>query len=287
MTTHVSPEVTAQPNQLTRAKQWVVGAQGDSFRRKVFQVQFQKDGSIFINFPYYRLTTGVVSHVAWPASGSASSLLSLESGGKVSSHLVKYSHHPDGRAHFSQTGKVYTHIKKQSVPLTAVEGHLFSLHVSGLDNFEAMTDADINTNTPRRIHAAFTFEHQAIETVKFVGMLHSLATLRQRAADGQLATTMDTPQGPAILCVGPRGYALEDYGLLLWTGLLPRQDQTRETSLLFVGGFDDIAAMNDVNRPVSFLAMSYPSQNPDDLRARLGSIDWPGPQPPDRQPAQT
>jgi hypothetical protein len=31
--------------------------------------------------------------------------------------------------------------------------------------------------------------------------------------------------------------------------------------------------MDDLTEPVSFLALSYPAENVDDLRARLGTID--------------
>jgi hypothetical protein len=33
-------------------------------------------------------------------------------------------------------------------------------------------------------------------------------------------------------------------------------------------------AMNDLSREVSFLALSYPAENIEELRSRLGSIDF-------------
>jgi hypothetical protein len=55
---------------------------------------------------------------------------------------------------------------------------------------------------------------------------------------------------------------------------LPHLDAKRESFLLFVGGFDTKEAMDDTSRAVSFLALSYPAENVDDLRRRLGSIDF-------------
>jgi hypothetical protein len=46
--------------------------------------------------------------------------------------------------------------------------------------------------------------------------------------------------------------------------------------LVFVGGFDSRIAMDNLSQAVSFLALSYPAENADDLRGRLGSIDWRG-----------
>lgn len=61
--------------------------------------------------------------------------LSLLDGGKVTGHKVKYSHHPDGRVHFSQDGKIRTVIQKKSIPLSEAEGHLFTVQLQGLKDF--------------------------------------------------------------------------------------------------------------------------------------------------------
>src|SRR5437667_2768383 len=98
-----------------RSERFVISVECGVLRRKVFQCQFAKrDGSLFVNFPYFKHSQGVVSLVGWPG-GYASTTLSLEPGGRVSSHLVKYAHHPNGRAHFSQDGRVLTLIKKNAV----------------------------------------------------------------------------------------------------------------------------------------------------------------------------
>src|SRR5712691_4530164 len=100
------------PGSVLRSERFVISIECGERRHKVFQCQFAKrDGSVFISFPYFRHSEGLVSLASWPA-GEVSSVVSLELGGRVSSHLVKYSHHPDGRAHFSQDGKVLTVIKK-------------------------------------------------------------------------------------------------------------------------------------------------------------------------------
>jgi hypothetical protein len=262
-----------------RSQRFVIGIVTAGHHRKIFQCQFaSRDGSVFVSFPYYRHTTGLVSLVAWPA-GQPSAVLSLELGGKVSSHLVKYSHHPNGRAHFSQDGRVRTIIRKQSVPLDEVEGHLFSLHVQGLENFDVATAAEENASlSPKRTRIRFSFDEQNPEAVKFVGRLHSASWLQQRAANGIIEPIMPllAPDGrtrPGLVCSTLIGAPGQDRCLVLSCEPLPRLDQGRASSLVFVAGFDARAAMADTSQPVSFLALSYPAENVDDLRQRLGSID--------------
>src|SRR3982074_3490622 len=90
---------------------------------KAFQIGFDKDGSLFIHFPYFRHRTGILSSAEIPATGERKVDVNLEHGGKVTSHLVKYSHHPDGRAQFSQDGKILTAIVRQSISLDTQHGH--------------------------------------------------------------------------------------------------------------------------------------------------------------------
>lgn len=65
------------------------------------------------------------------------STLDLRDGGKVTSHLVKYAHHPDGEAHFSQTGKVLTQVRRRAMPLDGIEGHCFHDSGTGARGFRA------------------------------------------------------------------------------------------------------------------------------------------------------
>jgi hypothetical protein len=102
----------AQNVDAIRAERVVCAVRAGQLRVKAFQVVFHKDGSFFISFPYFRHRTGILSISSIPANGLRESQVNLEHGGKVTSHLVKYSHHVDGRAHFSQDGKVFTAIKR-------------------------------------------------------------------------------------------------------------------------------------------------------------------------------
>lgn len=268
------------PGSVLRSELFVISVDlGGGRRHKIFQCRFAKrDGSILVNFPYFRQTDGLVSLVQWPA-GQASTTANLELGGKVTSHLVKYSHHPDGRAHFSQDGRVLTQIKKDSVPLAELEGHFFTLHVHGLQHFEPLPEHEANkAPTPKRAGVRFVFDGEEPQSVKFVGMLYRDTTLERRSADGVIHPSMQFmgPDGKArtgMICSTALGLKGQERCLLVYCEPLPRMDQTRSSSMLFVAGFESATVMNDVAKPVSYLAFSYPVEEPEQLRQRIGSID--------------
>ncbi len=85
------------------------------------------------------------------------------------------------------------------------------------------------------------------------------------------------PDGATLtgfICSQVLGREGQERCLLVYCEALPKLDEGRESSMLFVGGFDPSAAMNDIDQAVSFLAFSYPAENVEDLRQRLGSIDF-------------
>ena len=130
----------AQNVDAIRAERIVCTVRAGQLRVKAFQIVFHKDGSFFISFPYFRHRTGLLSISSIPANGSRESQVNLEHGGRVTSHLVKYSHHVDGRAHFSQDGRIFTTIKRQSVALDKQDGHIFSLLIQGLSALDPAHD---------------------------------------------------------------------------------------------------------------------------------------------------
>jgi hypothetical protein len=130
----------AQNVDAIRAERIVCTVRAGQLRVKAFQLVFHRDGSFFITFPYFRHRTGLLSISTIPSNGSCESQVNLEHGGKVTSHLVKHSHHVDGRAHFSQDGKIFTAIKRQSIALDKQHGHLFSLLIQGLNALDPAED---------------------------------------------------------------------------------------------------------------------------------------------------
>jgi hypothetical protein len=145
--------------------------------RKIFQVGFLKsDGSLFVSTAYFRNSSGLLSIATIPA-GKTTATISLESEGKCTSHLVKYIHHNSGEAHFSQTGKILTAIRRQSIPLRSVKGHLFTVMAQGLSHFEKATEnKDFAGPSKARTNIRFALDLVVPDAIKIVGRLYDAAS---------------------------------------------------------------------------------------------------------------
>jgi hypothetical protein len=163
----------AQNVDAVRAERVVCTVRAGQLRVKAFQIVFHKDGSFFISFPYFRHRTGLLSISSIPANSFRESQVNLEHGGRVTSHLVKYSHHIDGRAHFSQDGRIFTTIKRQSVALDKQDGHIFSLLIQGLGALDPAHDELLSSK-----RAAIEFAMAPPEAIKFVGRWFDVNAMR-------------------------------------------------------------------------------------------------------------
>ena len=88
-----------------RAERIVCVIKTNNKRYKAFQIAWGGDGSLYVTFPYFPHREGILTSFMLPGDGRQHTVLNLEEGGKVASHLVKYSHHPSGQANFSQTAQ--------------------------------------------------------------------------------------------------------------------------------------------------------------------------------------
>ncbi len=249
-------------------------------KRKLFQVMFARsDGSIFVNFPYYKHTNGVLSEVVYPGNQGPSADLSMVTRGNITSHLVKYAHHPDGRAHFSQDGKVLTRVKKQSVPLDAAEGHIFSVNIQGIEDFEQLTDKEEGTSTKKRTVLNFKFT-KSFSALRIVGRIYPRFGF---GSDNPAAPQVvgpkvpcQTPDGsilPAFLMSPPKGWPLDSLVLFLSCEKTPALDEGRDSVLSFIGGFDHPDIALDHAEDTYFLALQYPADDFSELQKQLDTID--------------
>lgn len=245
-------------------------------RVKAFQVIFREDGSLFINFPYFRHRTGLLSSSAIPANGKRQSDVNLEQGGKVTSHLVKYSHHPDGRAHFSQTGKIITAVKRQSIALATQNGHIFSLLIQGLDALKAADPVKDSCDSTKRALIEFAMEPPG--AVKFVGRWLDVNKMR---------FNNPTPTiGPVVNMLDPDGTRTDsifvasahaDTRHVLAISCVPIPKVSSEPEMfVFYGGFDAPEIMMEPTKEAGFLAFIYPVSEAEKVKERLGSVDYVG-----------
>lgn len=263
-----------------RSRLYVITAQVGPRRYKLLQFMFQKtDGSLFVNFPYYENTEGIVSLVTWSPKNPPPANLSLEPGGKATSHLVKYSHHPDGRAHFSQDGKVFTNVVKRSVPISEIQGHTFTVQLQGLSGFKELRPNEYFLRPSiNRTMLNFDFGDVELAGVKIVGRWYSQAVLMGNMTKGSLGHWMTAvnPQGKeysADLCSSPKGDAGEGRIMVVTGEAIPALSKVEPSALTFIGGFDRPMIVNDLSRSTSFLALSYPVADSVALTKRIGSID--------------
>ncbi len=161
------------------SRKHVITVTKDGETVKIFQIGFADDGTLFLHFPYHKNPEGLASVVTldpelvYPASG-----ISLTKQGKVTSHKVKFSHHTDGRVNFSQTGKVFTQIKRQGTPLINIDGHIFTIMYQGHSWFESVTSKkDAHHYDADRTVVHFDISGQPEGAIKFIGQWRSLESL--------------------------------------------------------------------------------------------------------------
>lgn len=249
---------------------------------QVCQIGFGKrDGTLFVSFPYFPKTSGLLSVATMPPASGGSLTLSLHEHGKVTTHLVKFSHHPDGRAHFSQDGKVYTAVKRQSFPLNGPIGHVFWLHIYypyGLKPF------DQEKRDPKRAYLRNIFTPALPQAVtvaaewrrkaEVVGTIHPAGHLAGPLSD---VKTKSTGHQRKVFFFGPpEGYPGQDHVLLISTEATLSLPNITEPQMIFLGGFDH-HEVPDPNVPANHtgcLAFIYPAENYEDLLPKLGSVDF-------------
>ena len=248
---------------------------------KIFQIMFGKDESLYVNFPYYKHKEGILSHATLKAG---SDKLNLEEGGKVTSHLVKFSYHPDGRVHFSQTGRIKTLIKKQSVPFASQDGHIFTLQLKCFSDFQKF---ETKKPTHKRHSLLFNLEGTDFDAVKFVGWFYSKKNIKAIIPKNSKVKSEKDQAGPVFNFLTPKGErriavllsfpnlcSPEEYILFLTC-------QKNEASLksdvkshlTFLGGFDSKEITHNHLQDTSCLALTYPIEYYEKLIHKIGSVD--------------
>lgn len=240
---------------------------------KIFQVIFhtRQDKSscaMLINFPYFSPSQGIISRITCPPASQLPRTISLEPEGKGTSHLIKYNHPLNGRAHFSASR--IKPIYNQSKRLDTTHGHTFTLQIQGLDGFRVKED--VKKLNSQEIDLDFSHENVPLEAIKFIGRWTNKDDIR-----GVLNPGRPTPQY-AIKNSNERGFILspldsfliKNFVLLLGAVPIPKLDEKRDSVLSFIGGFDPI---NDPTKEFHALSCIYPTENHRDLITKIGTAD--------------
>ena len=195
--------------------------------------------------------------------------------------MVKFSYPPDGNAHFSQDGKVYTKVRKVCPPINKIEGHFFTVQIQGLDFFEQFELGNEKTSNPKqRSFIEAKLGNKTPPAIKIVGMLYSRANLRSRSPSqfaGPIIDAKDTAGNlrKVCICAPPIETGVNaDINLLLSCEPIPLFNKTKAATLFFSGGFDERSVVEDWTKDTTFLALVYPAQNVAELTQTIGSIDF-------------
>jgi hypothetical protein len=262
-----------------RSERFVITLKCADDRRKVFQIGFESDGSLFISFPYFKHSEGLIGEVTFPKHKKKLATLNYDQqDAKVTVNKVKYSHHWSGMALFSQTGKIRSEVRKQSIRLNLLAGHMFTVTIQGLGAFE---NADVvrDSGEVKTKRTALTFDSKGNcpEAFKIVGRWYSLLDLGRSYSKGTTRvgpqTITSTPEGKkyiAFLLSTPSPNPAAQFALMLTCENIPRVNSEQPDDLIFVGGF---SGTESIKHDLKFLLMTYPIGNFDELKRRLGTVD--------------
>jgi hypothetical protein len=223
---------------------------------KVCQVHFPRKGGFYVSFPYHPEVEGVAALCIASPGKMHFQLANEES--RVTSHKVKYHHPMDGRAHFSQDGKIKTEIWARGLPpLTHSGGHVFTVQVQGLPHFQEMAIEEYDSGT---MHLAELQQDHPPETIRLVGRFNRLD------ADGLQQPSVrvrskSTGREADMLALAPmEGTPLDGFGIFI--EVIPQERVGPEDEpffLSFQGGFEP--GMEDPAVEASFLVLNYPARD--------------------------
>ena len=243
----------------------------------------KKDGSIFVQSPYFRDKDGIATVVRLQDDRTAPRTIEFLKEGKVTSHLVKYSHHPDGRVHFSQDGRVRTEIGRTAeFPLNGPIGKLFQIHAFYPERgFSAFDSSKMKTERP---HLIFNYPARTPEAIRITG------TWRRKNDVAGWSRPAGTPLGPrarlrrvgsaettcAFLIGQPEEFPLQEHILVVSCDAVSLPVGLTESTLLILAGSDadEVENLGDVARPSEYLAAMYPVGDREILEPVVGTIDY-------------
>ena len=253
-------------------------------RHLIFRLQFGKDGSIYVQLPYFNDTKGLLSKVLLKAGEMHPTNVSLENG-KTTGHRVKYSHHVDGEAHFSEDSKIYTEIRRKACPFNMMDGHLFTLMFRGHNNFKKIPDWSKVKRKKGRIHLGITLEKidARKQLCKFLCSVKSFDELCNTYSEQYRRTGRKV----SVFIDGNNYESSRKYHAIRNPNST-RKDQVLlisfetinidgvEPWLSFAAGFDSKEIALNHEFDTEFLALNYGANlDHEKLTERLGSVDLP------------
>lgn len=263
---------------------------GDAYsEHKLCQIKFsRRDGSVFLSFPYLERATGLLSEATFLSPPPGRVTASFGEAARSTSHLVKFSHHPDGQALFSQDGRVRSEVRRQSFRLDGPIGHLFQLHIYNPRGFARVTT---DRRKPERlvlrsiftdglpgavtVHAEWRRKQDIVESIDPPGYAAGPRTDVIQHSTGARFTVFFLGQ--------PEGFPLQEHVLLVSVSTAPTLPNRTSTGLVLLAAYDaheQLPASPPVVHTGCLIAF-YPAEGLDELAARCASVDLLPPRAPD------
>lgn len=242
----------------------------DDSPRRIALVQFQQsDGSLFVQLPDFQASSGFVSTLD-VTSSSAEAIETSFTESAETSHLVKFSYHPDGRAHFSQTGKVQSRIGKSAIPPDSYRGPLFVIVTQGFSNFEVRKKSKRGSNL---VDLGSITDDQRLTLTGFWYECSSLS----KASEGRVGPSLSfrTPSGNwhhGVALAPKAGHRPRGRCVVISADLAARPAR-EEPFFLLAGAFDVEPGATGPPPGAQCLVAAYPKEAVENLPAALGTID--------------
>ena len=261
------------------AKRYVVSVDTGVGVRRLLQILCTaKDGSIYVAFPYARLAPGVVGVAQIPVAPNVPRSVKVGHKFPATVHVVKFAHHTSGRAHFSLDGKVNTTVFRAAVPLSQVNGHLFSMMIQGFQSFE-VSDPSAPVKKGRS-EVILSLSDSRLPAVKIVANLYREDRLpwgSLQCLAGGVGFAVRMPDGkvlPGMLLQTALAADNKKWYLLVIAESIPLVNHQGPAFMVFLGGFDHAQVAFDHARPLEYLTFFYPHRGSmEDAVAQAGSID--------------
>lgn len=248
---------------------------------KVFNIILENDGSLYLDFPYYKHNAGILSILTFPKGSRTAPSISLIPGGKVTLNKIKFSYHLSGKLHFSKSGFVTPVAEKKSTPLDKASGHIFTVQFQGLKDFNSediKTPAFKKKKGKKKALLKFNTLGHKEDAYKILGYWYSLAEFDRRKSGHIEGPTIDVVREDgktfkAFMIATPEGSVLTDYLLLIVIDKISVIDNSNYSTLTFIGGFDSPEIVNNLDIDTEFLGFSYPIEDYEKLLKEIGSAD--------------
>lgn len=236
------------------------GVEYAGIKRKIFYLMHGKDGSLYVEIPYYKgnkYYCGVMETPSGALKYDYNWGKSTVAYKKPPKFAYKYQ---SGLCHFSKTGPddfLFKGNKLQMIPLSESnkDSHIFTIQAQNFKGFELLKE-DIKERQRGIINAVYDLEDEKADAMKFIGRVTSLSEYKRGTTyQGNIDKALKTgvhyfKKEGKLLPVIPysiRGVGKDQIILYIVCERIAPYDKDTETSnFIFLGGFEHVPVRNIV-----------------------------------------